>query len=255
MVGTARYCQFSNDFAKQAMVTLVSVVHVGSSIILASALLAIASEKPFSGSGPSGECSPEHTYKINSCGPPLNSDCDFGSLSRTVEEKSILSNNTLCINVNISNVLLRTNVTFVGLESLIINGNPDLNVTIDCQTGTNKAGITFQNISRLVLRNLIVTNCGILHGVQEGMYRLAVTILHSRRVAIERLVALKSFGIGLMIIDHQGGTAHVESSKFLDNRISKSDSDVLGSGGVYVGGFKHHPSEPITFKFENCTFE
>ena len=87
------------------------------------------------------------------------------------------------------------------------------------------------------------------------MYRSAVTILHSRRVTIERLVVLKSFGIGLMIIDHQGGIARVESSKFLDNRISKSDSNIQGGGGVYVGGFKHHPSEPIIFKFENCTFE
>ena len=94
-----------------------------------------------------------------------------------------------------------------------------------------------------------------IHGVQEDKYRSAITILHSKRVTIERLVVLKSFGIGLMIVDHQGGVVHIESSKFLDNRISVIDPNIQGGGGVYVGDFMHPPSEPITFIFENCTFE
>ena len=64
--------------------------------------------------------------------------------------------------MNVAQVLPRTNMAFFGLESLIINGNPDLNTAITCLTGNN-AGIVFNSISRLILRNLSVTNCGILH--------------------------------------------------------------------------------------------
>ena len=235
------------------METLVTVLC--SFIILASVLLAMANEEQplLSGSGPSGECSPEYTYEINSCGPPFNDSCDFESLLHIMEKK-LNHSSTLCIKINSANVPLNTNATFFGLESLIINGNPDLNATITCQTGKT-AGIVFNNISRLVVRNLIVTSCGTLHKLHGGVYSSAVTILHSKDVVIENLTILKSVGIGLMIIDHQGGIVQVESSKFIENMISESDSNILGGGGVYVGGFKHQPPEPITFKFENCTFE
>ena len=235
------------------METLVTVLC--SFIILASVLLAMANEEQplLSGSGPSGECSPKYTYEINSCGPPFNDSCDFESLLH-IMEKNLNHSSTLCIKINSANVLLNTNATFFGLESLIIHGNPDLNATITCQTGKN-AGIVFNNISRLVVRNLTVTDCGTLHKLHGGVYSSAVTILHSKDVIIENLTVLKSVGIGLMIVDHQGGIVQVESSKFLENIISERDFDVLGGGGVFVGGFKHQSSEPITFQFENCTFE
>ena len=77
------------------MVMLILVVHVRSYmyIVIASILLAMASgEHPlFSGSGPSDECNSEYTYEINSCDPPLSSDCDFGSFSGIVEENSNLA--------------------------------------------------------------------------------------------------------------------------------------------------------------------
>ena len=73
----------------------------------------------------------------------------------------------------------------------------------------------------------------------------ALTIPHSKKITIESLMVLKSVGIGLMIVDHQGDIVQVESSKFIENMISESDSNILGGGGVYVGGFKHQPPEPI----------
>ena len=236
------------------MATLTSL---SSCILLVSALLATASEKQllFSGSGPSdNECSPEQTYKINSCGSPLNDDCDFGSISRNIVEKNSDFSNTLCINVSVTRLSLKTNATFFGLQSLTISGNPDWYVTINCQLG-NDAGFLFSNITRLVLRWLTVVNCGMLHEMRREVYSSAVTILHSKDVTIERLTILKSLGIGLMILDHQGGTVSVESSTFIENQLSESDSNIRGGGGVYVGEFTHKPSQPITFKFENCSFE
>ena len=237
------------------MATLTSVLG-GCILLLLSALLAMASEKQllFSGSGPPNECSTEHTYEINSCGSPLNGDCDFGSISRNIAEENSDLSNPLCININVAQVLLMTNATFFGLQSLTISGDPHLNTTINCQTGNN-VGLVFNNISRLVLRRLTVTNCGMPLELLRGVYSSAVSILHGKDIVLESLTALKSVGIGLMIVDHQGGIVRVKSSNFTENRLSDSDSNIRGGGGVYVGDFTHQPLEPITFIFENCVFE
>ena len=222
-------------------------------LLLVNALFATTSEKHllFSGSGPSDElCSPEHTYEINSCGPPLNSDCDFGSISRNSADEI---SDTLCININIAQVLLLTNATFIGLQSLTISGDPGLNTTINCQAGPgNNVGLVFHNISRLVLRRLTVTNCGVPHKLHRDVYSSAVVILHSKDFTGESLTILKSVGIGLMILDHQGGIVQVKSSNFIENHVS--NTNVRGGGGVYVGDFIHQPQKPITFIFKNCVF-
>ena len=237
------------------MVTLALVL--GSYVMLVGALLATASGKQplFSGSGQPDECSPEHTHNINYCDPHLNGDCDLNlPLERDLEDNSE-GNKTICININVAQLQLKTNATFFGLQALIISGNPDLNTTINCQTGNN-VGIVFSNITRLVLRELTVINCGKLHGLgKHSMYSSAITILHCKDITLKRLTVPKSIGIGLMILDHQGGLVQVESSKFLENKLSESDSNIRGGGGVYVGGFINIPSEPITFKFENCSFK
>ena len=238
------------------MVSLTSPLRGSCIILIASVLLATASEnqKLFSGSGSlDDECSPEQTHNVDSrtCGPSLNDDCDFGSISLN---KSSEFSSILCINIDVTQLLLTTNVTYSGLQSLTISGNLDLSTTINCQMG-NIAGLVFNNITRLVLRRLTVVNCGTRHELQREVYSSAVTILHSKDVTIERLMVLKSIGIGLMILDHQGGIVRVESSDFIENWLSESDSNIRGGGGVYVGKFTHQPSEPITFKFEKCLFE
>ena len=228
----------------------------GCVLLLLSALLVTANNEqqlPSSGSEPNDKCSTEHTYEINSCGPPLNGDCDFGSISRNFVEGNPELSNALCININVAQLLLITNATFFGPQSLAISGDPDLNTTITCRA--ENIGFVFKNISRLVLRRLTVTNCEMAHELHRGVYSSAVAILHSKDVTIESLTILKSVGIGLTILDHQGGIVQVKSSNFIENRISNSDSDTRGGGGVYVGDFMHQPSEPITFIFENCVFE
>ena len=54
-------------------------------------------------------------------------------------------------------------VTFSGLNSLLISGNPDSNTVIDCSLSTIDAGITLEKIANLTLKNLTLTSCGLEH--------------------------------------------------------------------------------------------
>ena len=72
---------------------------------------------------------------------------------------------------------------------------------------------------------------------------------------MSHLILRNNNGIGLKILNHQSGMVRIESSKFLKNKLNESRlNDTKGGGGIYVGGFEQHPSEPIIFRFDNCTF-
>ena len=222
-----------------------------SSYILAGALLAMASEEqlPFYGSGYFDE---ERPCVIN-CDPHLDSKCNSPSLEQIASNMTDNSlRNTVTIDIRITHLQLKSNVKFFELESLTISGDADLNTTITCQEG-NFAGLIFRNISRLTIRRLMVMHCGAI--LNNFTYSSAVTILHSRNVTADNLIISRSKGIGLTILDHQGGFVQIESSQFFENKPPKDGPTYRGGGGVYVGGFEQDPSEPISFRFSNCTFQ
>jgi hypothetical protein len=138
-----------------------------------------------------------------------------------------------------------------------------LNTTINCSLG-DYAGLELKNITHLSLTSLTITTCGFTsHSSKEQSvysYIAAVTILGCKDMKLSSLIIRNNDGIGLKILNNQGGTVHIESSVFLGNKLLSesrlNDTSYQGGGGVFIGEYEH-PFEPvpITFRFENCTFQ
>ena len=113
------------------------------------------------------------------------------------------------------------------------------------------------NIVSLVVYNLTVTQCGALVSTTHGtVYNSAFSILQCMDTEVSRLILKKNIGIGLAILNHRGGLVYMNSSQFLKNipKDCHGNSSVVSGGGIYIGGYEQDPSDPINFKFENCTF-
>ena len=194
-----------------------------------------------------------HLYPVN-CDPHLDSYCHDLSLEQAAKNATECSN--VYIGINITQLQLDTAATFSRLESLTLDSGLGPNVTATVNCSRPNAGLVFKEITRLTINNLIVTNCGILVvGPHKVTLSSGITILNGRDVKANSLNILKSKGIGLTILDHQGGLVQIESSKFLRNSLPQDYNISGGGGGVFIGGFEQNPSEPITFNFDNCIFE
>ena len=196
-----------------------------------------------------------------SCDSQQDSNCEDQTLDQVADDVTESSPALECASVyiNTSHLELTTNASFSGLRSFTISGSVDLNATITCSL-EDYGGLEFINITNLTITSLTVTNCGFKSQSSTGhrlylySYRSAVTILCCKYVKVNHLVVRNNNGIGLKILNHQGGTVHIESSLFLENRLLNKSCLNEGGGGVYIGGFEH-PSEPITFQFDNCIFQ
>ena len=235
----------------------------GPSFVLVATLLVVASEvKPlmsFSGYGCNSEEVSELKYVIN-CDPHLDGQCSTSSLEWIASD---VAQNSQCninvnININTSQLLLKGNATFSGIQILTINGKNDLNTTITCQEGDDYPGLIFRSINGLEIRDLSLVNCGALYS-KRFSYSSAITIIDCKDVLVENVNIMKSVGLGLCIFEQQGGFVQVRSSTFTDNILPEHYHDlrINGGGGVYVGNFKRNALEyePITFRFERCSFE
>ena len=230
--------------------------------MLVGTLLATSSsdeQQPLSGSGCSRGLQ-DHTYYEISCDLHLDHKCNHSYSLELIASNSENSHKSgLCINITTSQLSLTTNITFLGYETLTIGGSKNQTTTIVCKDG-QLAGITFGNITRLTLQRLAITNCGAVNMIQRRLnMSSAITILYGKNVAVEDLLVVNNTGIGLTIVDHQGGLVHIQSSKFMENKIRKDDgpmnSKAFAGGGVYVAFFSPDTPEPITFRFNGCIFE
>ena len=166
------------------------------------------------------------------------------------------------INIMVPRLQLETNLTFSHLNSLSIIGDSN-STTINC-TGDN-TGFVLENITNLMLRNLILTHCGaITESKFNRIYSSALVIFQGRNVDISDLVISKSRGLGLIILSHRGGRVLVKSTTFRENKLPEeyktddifSPKRVRGGGGVYIGAFKQeNPDSNMSLEFDSCTFE
>ena len=195
--------------------------------------------------------------------PPLAINCD-SHLDRYCRSPSLeqianesVSHSAVYIDINVTQLQLNVTAYFSQLEALTINGNPNLNTTITC-IATN-AGLVLHDIASLTLNNIAVTHCGALIGTSKtATYSSAITILHSRDVKVKHLVVIKNMGTGMTILDHQGGFVQIKSSQFIENILPHdhpSYKKIIGGGGVYIGGFEQDPVDPVSFRFDSCTFK
>ena len=228
-------------------------VHLSVFVLVGTMLLVIvcATQLPSSESGYLNEENNE-TYGIN-CDKHSDSDCSSKSLEDIAKilETDYVFHRKYIININTTQLHLKRNITFNGVEALTISGGTDLNTKIICQGIF--PGLMFISVDTLKLSNLTVVNCGAtIHNYSEFTYSSAVVLTHSKDVRVKNLIIMKSQGIGLTILHQQGGFIQIKSSMFIENRLQVNDSNILGGGGVYVGG---ETTEPTTFLFDNCTFQ
>ena len=157
----------------------------------------------------------------------------------------------ICINVLELN--LTKNVTFLNHSRLMITSCSDATV-INCNT--TDAGIIFEDILKLEMRNLIFVSCGAAIAVRRNSlldYRSAVTLLQCGQIELANFTVRKSRGIGLTVLRHRGGSITITSSEFEENTVEKYPG-LLGGGGVYIGDF-YMDDVTSTIDIINCTFK
>ena len=211
----------------------------------------------------------EMTFNVT-CDPynkKSRGECQNESLDAVAIEVKDQINAIVQINIKIPQLHLNSTINFNNLNSLTISGEPGSSTIICTAGGNTSAGIVLNNITGIVtLRNLNLTFCGskINTEVDSGphhhiikTYNSALTIAHSRSVELNELVIAKSKGLGLTILDHQGGRVNVISTIFKENKVPQEYTDTaeqVFGGGVYilVSGGQYLP---MTFVFENCEFQ
>ena len=191
------------------------------------------------------------------CDPGSQKDCQSDSLetvATTVQEKTDVQ-----IDIKIPQLFLNSNISFTSLNSLTINGEPG-STTIICTAAG--AGIVLNDIhSILILNNLNLSFCGskIITEFHSKTYISALTIVHCRNVELNELVIAKSRGLGLTILDHQGGRVYVKSATLKENKLlhehDSTSEPVYGGGGMYILLEQWPHLVPMTFQFDHCTFE
>ena len=168
---------------------------------------------------------------------------------------------TVQINIQTSELQLNTNVSFTNLTSLTINGESNF-TTIYCTAG---AGIVLRDISdTITMYNLKLLSCGSQtvtkrssnHEAQVQGYISTLTIIHCNNVKLDQLRITRSRGIGLTILDHQGGNVSIASSIFEHNEVQEEYDGIaqlVTGGGVYIQ--MSNSTTPTLFHFDNCTVE
>ena len=216
---------------------------------LVSALVALAIAE-YSHSVGSGHLNVS-TYTIE-CDSNLDSNCESLSLNEVAATIKMNSVVNYIIEIIATHLEVGEGVVFSQLDSLTINGNPNVSTTIDCRD--KHIAFIFDSLADLTLTELTITNCGAIHNGTVDL-SVAVKVFQCRDVTIDNITIEKSVGVGLAITDHQGGSVQIERSNFSENKIPKHDYiNTSGGGGVFVGNFTHDPFDSVSMNFNNCTF-
>ena len=200
------------------------------------------------------------------CDPLKNTEsqqtCRCESLESISAHIKDLTN--LCINLKTRELELNTPVHFTNLSFLNITGEPGL-TTITCKVSDSSSrgtGIVLSEIVEITLKNLHLISCGSFYLNKfrsNKTFSAAITIFHSQNVEMNSMAITQSKGLGLMILNHQGGKVNIKSSQFKENELPQEyiAKSVYGGGGVYIllGQFLETAYLPMTFHFDNCTFE
>lgn len=188
------------------------------------------------------------------------SDCQNKDESLETIAANCTEEHDVYIDIHVPHLNLNNSISFCGLHSLSINGNPHSATVINCKN--NSAGIKFENISNLTVTNLTLMYCGSQIELEfrnmTYMYTSALTMLHCNDVNVSNLSITRSLGIGLTILHHQNGKVHIVASSFTENSIKtesiKDTHQTFGGGGVYVGELRGISPSQVSFQFEQCIF-
>ena len=135
-------------------------------------------------------------------------------------------------------------LSFDNLTSLTINGKPGL-TTITCTTGgSSSAGIMLSRIKdKIVLNNLNLKFCGSQIGAEFDsdhykVYTSALIIVYCKNTELNRVIIAKSRGIGLTVLNHQGGEVIIKATTFKQNELPREYIKKI----TFWGWWGLHPS-------------
>ena len=213
-------------------------------------------------------CSEQHQtdgmFNIT-CDPKCVTDCQNESLEMVVEEARKRKISDLEISIKIRQLQLDTTLNFTNLSSLTISGEPGLTNIVCTYGGTGnatRAGIVLSGINgRVLLQNLNLSFCGLKidskFGRDSSKFYSALTISHCKNVEFDKVIIMRSKGLGLVMDNTQGGHVTITSAIFEGNEMPKDAEDqVYGGGGAYIllDHSTEDQSESTTFLFRNCSF-
>ena len=205
------------------------------------------------------------TFDIT-CDPYVKQDCQNMTLvgiAASVKEK-----NHVQINIMIPVLHLNDTVRFSNLISLTIISKSG-STAIMCITKSHaNAGIVLRNITdRIILRNFNLSYCGSKSGVRvdndrdtSENFSSSLTIVQSRNVEMNQIVIANSRGLGLTVLNHQGGEVDILSSIFMENKLPEEymerGKQELRGGGIYIAIEQHKSGQysDTFFTFEDCSF-
>ena len=159
-----------------------------------------------------------------SCDSRVSENCQSLSLEEIANEVRMGQHYLdLTIDIQVVEINLNTTVSFSNLSSLTISGEPET-TTIICASNSSSAGFVVTDIlNKVSLRNLKLTHCGSLfRNVFEDnqMFISTFYLVHCSNIEIDSLVVEKSRGLGMTILNHQGGRVNINSSLFKENQQS-----------------------------------
>ena len=173
------------------------------------------------------------------------------STLETVANKA-RENDSMEISINISQLTLASTLNFTKLKSLTINGVLDI-TTINCMNAS--AGIVLSDIAGTVeLSNLRLLFCGSQVDYRNEAYTSALTIFGCKNVQLHRLVITRSHGLGLVILNHQGGSVNISFSNFAYNGPKMNNSERGGGILLKLDCVQSQNCDSMIFQFYNCTF-
>ncbi len=193
------------------------------------------------------------------------------------------ANNSVRVEIESDSLDLNEMAEFVDFSGLVLTANSSRS-TILCarSSDTSNPGLKFVRIQELVIRNLIILNCG---SVQESTttnhtnsstditmakMRSAVYILNTTGVELTNVSVCNSTGMGVSVFD-TNGIVRFTNSNFSGSGFTVPGDDSCpsypGGNGVYVEfssctpgvyGSCLHPhgrNKNSSYTFENCRFE
>ena len=177
----------------------------------------------------------------NHCLQDASSSC-YSSLDCAMQEAQQGPENATIICLNPGNYTLNVNVTFENFDSGIsIIGNSTHTPHISCTLGT---GLTFLNSSNILLSNLNLSGCGLIHNstnlnVTESSYTNQTIPYHAGiyisfciNVILRKVSLYKSKGIGLVLYDTVGSVT-VSECIFSDS-VQYEHYNLGGGGGMSI---------------------
>ena len=204
-----------------------------------------------------GTSAPHYTI---TCDPGAEPDCHDQSLEQIAT--GLNQQSAVGIDITAPQLQLDTNVTFSQLHSLSIFGDESNLTTINCTD--DNTGLVLENIAKIVLRNLVLSHCGTFtQSKYNRTYSSALIIQYGTNVNISDVAIIKSRGVGLTILHHQGGEVIIRSTTFRENKLPEkyqadtitSPTQVRGGGGIYIGAFAQmNPDSMMSFEFDSCNF-